>query len=160
MLSAMFSEVLGTIWRHLPTALRRRVSRFGQGRFTVTVAAMIFDDKQRILLLEHVFRADNGWGVPGGFIARREAPEDAVRRELREEANIELENVELLFARTLGPVKQVEIYYRARAVGDPTPSSFEIKRAEWFALDALPPHLSKDQQRLIERAVLLDEKCG
>jgi ADP-ribose pyrophosphatase YjhB (NUDIX family) len=155
----MFPNLLGAIWRRLPVPIRRRVSRFGQARFTVTVAVMIFDDEQRILLLEHVFRADNGWGVPGGFVARGEQPAEALRRELREEADIELDNLQLLFARTLGKVKQVEIYYRARAIGDPKPSSFEIKRAEWFPLNDLPPDLSKDQRRLIERALLPNENC-
>jgi len=154
----VFPELLGAIWRRLPTMIRRRVSRFGQGRFTVTAAAMIFDDEGRILLLDHVFRADNGWGVPGGFVARGEEPAEALRRELREEADIELDNVQILFARSLGTIRQIEIYYRARAIGDPKPSSFEIKRAKWFPLNALPPELSKDQRRLIERAVLLNEK--
>lgn len=158
MLLPMLPELLGAIWRRLPTTLRRHVSRFGQGRFTVTVAAMIFDDEERILLLEHVFRADNGWGVPGGFVSKGEQPVEALRRELREEANIDLDDVRLLFARSLGTVKQVEIYYCARAIGDPAPSSFEIKRAEWFPLNALPPALSKDQRRLIERAVQFNEK--
>jgi ADP-ribose pyrophosphatase YjhB (NUDIX family) len=153
MLLPMLSELLGAIWRRLPTTIRRRVSRFGQGRFTVTVAAMIFDEAGRILLLEHVFRADNGWGVPGGFVARGEEPLEALHRELREEANIELDDIQFLFARSLDAVKQIEIYYRARAIGDPTPSSFEIKRAAWFPLDALPPDLSKDQRRLIDRAL-------
>src|ERR1044072_4445387 len=155
----MFPEVLGAIWRRLPKPIRRRVSHVGQRRVGVTVAAMISDDKSRILLFEHVFRADNGWGVPGGFVGKREAPEDALRRELREEACIELADIKILFARTLDTVKQVEIYYLARAIGDPKPSSFEIKRVDWFALDELPPKLSKDQRRLIERAVLLNEKC-
>jgi 8-oxo-dGTP diphosphatase len=159
MLLPMFPKLLGAIWRRLPTPIRRSVSQFGQGRFTVSVAVMIFDDEERILLLEHVFRADNGWGVPGGFVARGEQPAEALRRELREEADIELDNVQVLFARTLGKVKQVEIYYRARAIGDPQPSSFEIKRAEWFPLNDLPAALSKDQRRLIERALLLNEKC-
>ena len=153
MLLPMFSELLGAIWRRLPTTIRRRVSQFGQGRFTVTVAAMIFDEAGRILLLEHVFRADNGWGVPGGFVARGEEPLEALHRELREEANIELDDIQFLFARALDAVQQIEIYYRARAIGDPTPSSFEIKGAAWFPLNALPPNLSKDQRRLIQRAV-------
>lgn len=139
--------------------VRRRVALFGQARFAFSVAAMIFDEQGQILLFEHVFRADNGWGVPGGFVAKGEDPAEALRRELREEADIDLENIQVLFARTLGAVKQVEIYYRARAIGDPKPSSFEIKRAEWFPLNDLPPDLSKDQRRLIERALLLNEKC-
>ena len=119
---------------------------------------MLFDDRERILLLEHVFRADEGWGVPGGFISGVENPEAALRRELREEIDVEIEDVKLVFVRTLGKLKQVEIYFRARVIGDPKPSSFEIKRAQWFALDQLPPELSKDQRRLIERAIARDEK--
>ena len=159
MLLAMWVQLLGTVWRRLPTLIRRRLSLFGQARFAVSVAAMIFDDEGQILLFEHVFRADNGWGVPGGFVSKGEDTTEALRRELREEANIELENIQILFTRTLGIIRQIEIYYRARAIGDPTPSSFEIKRTEWFPLNGLPPDLSKDQQRLIQRAVQLDENC-
>ena len=145
----MLTNFLGAIWRHLPGGVRRRVSRLGQSRFTVTAAAFIFDDDGRILLLEHVFRADSGWGVPGGFLSKAEQPEDGLRRELREEIGIEIENVEILFARTLPRPRQIEIYFRARAIGEPEPCSFEIITAKWFALDDLPSELSKDQRRLI-----------
>ena len=82
-----------------------------------------------------------------------EQPEAGLRREIREEIGIELEAVELLFARSLGRLRQVEIYFRARAAGIPEPRSFEIKRAEWFTVNALPPDLSRDQIRLIEQAI-------
>jgi len=154
----MFWNFMGVIWRRLPAIMRRHLSRISQRRFTVTVAAMLFDDNERILLLEHVFRADEGWGVPGGFINKGESPEAALRRELREEINVEIEDVKILLCRTLGTLKQVEIYFRARVIGDPKPSSFEIKSAKWFALDQLPPDLSNDQRRLIERAMSLNEK--
>ena len=81
-----------------------------------------------------------------------------MRRELREEVAIEIENVRVIFTRTLGQRNQVEIYFRAGVIGDPKPSSFEIKGSQWFALEQLPPDLSKDQRRLIERAISLDEK--
>jgi ADP-ribose pyrophosphatase YjhB (NUDIX family) len=154
----MFWNFIGEIWRRLPLAMRRHLSRIGQQRFTVTVAAMLFDQSDRVLLLEHVFRADEGWGVPGGFINKGENPEAALRRELREEINVEIEDVKMIFCRNLGKLKQVEIYFRARVIGDPKPSSFEIKSAQWFALDQLPPNLSNDQRRLIERAMSLNEK--
>jgi ADP-ribose pyrophosphatase YjhB (NUDIX family) len=154
----MLARLLGRIWLFLPTVVRRHVSRFSQTRFTVTVAAMLFDDEQQILLLEHVFRADNGWGVPGGFVANGELPEEALRRELREEVSIEIDDVKLLFVRTLGFIKQVEIYYRGRVIGNPKVSSFEIKQARWFALNELPAELSKDQRRLIQRALAPGEK--
>jgi 8-oxo-dGTP diphosphatase len=127
--------------------------RIGHRRFTATAGALIFDDRGRILLLEHVFRPDSGWGIPGGFLARGEQPEEGMRRELREEVGLELVDVELLFVRSLHRPRQIEIYFRARPKGEPRPRSFEIKRAEWFALDDLPKELSKDQRRIVQRAI-------
>ncbi len=153
-------KLAGAIWRRLPGAVRRRLVRLGQTRFTVTVGAMIFDDEGRILLLEHVFRPDSRWGIPGGFLAKSEHPEEALRRELREEINIDVEDISLLFTRTLKRPGQVEIYFRARAIGTPTPSSFEIEKAGWFEIDRLPEELSKDQRRLIQRTISMNEKSG
>ena len=151
-------NILGALWKHLPGAIRRRLVRLGQRRFTVTVGAMLFDEAGRILLLEHVFRPDSGWGIPGGFIGAREQPEAALRRELREEIDVEIDEVQVLFVRALGRPRQIEIYYRARVLGQPKPSSFEIKQAAWFAVDALPEELSNDQKRLIQRTISLSEK--
>lgn len=154
----MFKEFVGAVWRHLPPWARYHLTRIGQKRFTVTTAAIITDAEGRVLLLEHVFRPDSGWGVPGGFLSKGEHPEEGLRREMREEIGVELEDVELLLTRGLGRLRQVEIYFCAKAVGIPEPSSFEIKRAEWFAVDDLPPELSKDQQQLIKRALAVSEK--
>jgi len=153
----MLTEFLGAIWRRLPGIVRRRLVRTGQKRFTVTAGAMIFDNEGRILLLDHVFRPDSGWGIPGGFLTKGEQPEAALRRELKEEIGIEVEAVELLFARTLPRPRQIEIYFRARAIGRPEPCSFEIRSAGWFSIDDLPSELSKDQRRLIQSALAASE---
>ncbi len=156
----MLTELLGAIWRNLPGALRRRLVRIGQRRFTVTAGAIILDDEGKVLLLDHVFRPDSGWGLPGGFLNKAEQPESALRRELHEEIGVDLEDVEMLFARTLPLQRQLEIYFKARAIGVPEPHSFEIRKAEWFPLDGLPAQLSKDQRRLIQRALGVGEKSG
>jgi len=153
----MFIEFLGVIWRYLPGSVRGRLVRIGQKRFTGTVGAVIFDDQGQILLLDHVFRPEDGWGIPGGFISKGEQPEAALRRELREEIGIEVQDVELVLARTLPKSRQIEIYFRARALGRPEPCSFEIKSAGWFSVDDLPMDLSKDQRRLIRRALTPSE---
>lgn len=154
----MWKDFVGSVWRTLPAAIRSRVSRLGQMRFTVTTAAAIFDDQGRVLLLEHVFRPDTGWGLPGGFLSRNEQPEEGLRRELREEVGIELEDVQILFVRSFGRLRQIEIIFRARAIGVPQPCSVEIKSADWFNPDSLPADLSKGQRRLIDRVVKLSEK--
>ena len=81
----MLKDFFGSLWRLTPAVIRRRAVRLGQKRFTVTAGAFIFDDAGRLLLLEHVFRPDSGWGIPGGFLSKGEQPETALRRELLEE---------------------------------------------------------------------------
>jgi 8-oxo-dGTP diphosphatase len=149
----VLTSFFGSVWQHLPGGLRRLLVRLGQRRFTVTAGAFVFDDEGRILLLEHEFRPDSRWGIPGGFISKGEQPESALRRELREEVQLEVTEVEFLFVRTLPRAKQVEIYFACKPAGVPTPSSFEIRKAEWFAIDNLPPDFSEDQRHLIERAL-------
>lgn len=123
----------------------------------VTAGAIVCDDKGRVLLLKHVFRTGSGWGIPGGFIERGEQPEDAVQRELREEAGLKVEEVEVAFTRALRRPQQIEIIFRCRACNEPNPQSFEIRSAAWFAPDALPPELPRDQRRIIRRA--LEKRC-
>jgi len=149
----MLIKFLGAVWKRLPGEVRRRIVRLGQRRFTVTAGALIFDDQGRILLLEHVFRPDSGWGIPGGFIGRGEQPEAAMRRELIEEVGLELDDVELLFVRTLPRPRQIEIYFRASPLGEAVPCSFEIKRAKWFPINQIDCDLSRDQRQLIQRAL-------
>ncbi len=142
----------------MPGFLRRRVVRFGQKRFTVTAGAFVFDDNGNILLLEHEFRADSRWGLPGGFLDKAEQPEDGLRRELREEVSLEVSDVELYFVRTLKRPSQVEMYFACKAMNSPKPSSFEIRKAQWFVPNELPDELSNDQRRMIKRAIDVREK--
>lgn len=154
----MLARLFGSIFRHLPGPVRRRVVRLGQTRFTVTAGAFVFDDQSRILLLEHEFRADSRWGIPGGFLDEGEQPDEALRRELREEVSLEVTDVELYFARALKRPHQVELYFACTAINQPKPSSFEIRRAEWFDINRLPDELSSGQRKIIKRAHDVREK--
>jgi ADP-ribose pyrophosphatase YjhB (NUDIX family) len=149
----MLKKLLGTLWRRMPRGLRRFNVILLQDRFTATAAAVIVDERGRVLLLKHVFRVGSGWGIPGGFISSGEQPEEAVRREVREETGIEIEDLTLVFARTLKQYNQIEFYFRCRPVGTASPRSVEIKDAGWFSTAELPDELSLDQCELIERAL-------
>ncbi len=122
-------------------------------RFAVTAGAVITDDRSRVLLLKHRFRPGSGWGIPGGYIEKGEQPEDALRRELREEAGLELENVTVLTTRTFKKPQQVEIVFVCRAVGVPAQLNYEIQKAQWFSVDELPKSLPKDQSELVKRVL-------
>jgi 8-oxo-dGTP diphosphatase len=149
----MLSDLLGAIWRRAPKTVRRWTVRLSHPRFAVTVGAVITDARGRVLLLKHRFRPGTGWGMPGGFMEAGEQPEEALRRELREEVSLEVENLQLFTVRAFKRPMQVEIIFTARAIGDPDQLSFEIQKAAWFSVDELPHELPKDQAQLIKLAL-------
>ncbi len=148
----MLNDLLGTIWRRLPRRLRRWMVRSYQPHFAVSAGAIITNRDGQVLLLKHRFRPSPGWGIPGGFIEKGEQPEQALRRELREEAELELEDVKLFMTRAFKEPKQIEILFTARAIDDPERLSFEIQKAGWFSAGELPADLPRDQAQLIKRA--------
>ncbi|MEP6569392.1 MAG: NUDIX domain-containing protein [Acidobacteriota bacterium] len=149
----MLHDLLGAIWRRAPKALRRWTIRLSHPRFAVTAGAIVTDNRGRVLLLKHRFRPGAGWGMPGGFIERGEHPEDALRRELREEIGLEIEQPKLLTARAFKKSKQVEIIFLARAIGDPGQLSLEIQKAVWFLPGEFPEGLPEAQAEMIKRAL-------
>jgi 8-oxo-dGTP diphosphatase len=154
----MLKRLLGFLWRKSPKAVRRWGVRFTQPRFQVTAGAVVLNEQGHVLLLKHVFRPGSGWGIPGGFLEKGEQPDDAIRRELREETGLELESAEMVFIRALKKPSRVEIIYRCRAHGEVKLEGYEIKSGDWFSPDELPPDLSKDQRLLIHRALNNSDK--
>ena len=127
--------------------------RLSHPRFAVTAGAVITDNRGRVLLLKHRFRPGTGWGMPGGFMQEGEQPEETLRRELREEVGLEVEELELLITRAFKVPRQVEIVFTARAIGDINELNFEIQKAAWLFPNELPQELPKDQAQIIKRAL-------
>jgi len=83
------------------------------------------------------------WDTPGGFTRQGESLEECVRRELREEAGVEIEVGRLVL--TLPDVygdtgeATVNAFYECRLVsGDPQPDD-DVAELRWFEPGALPP---------------------
>jgi len=132
--------------------MRRWTMRVAHPRFTVTAGAVVFNQNGEVLLLKHRFRPGSGWGLPGGFIEKAEQPIDAMRRELREEIGLEVEDVELFAVRSFAKPQQVEVLFRCRSNGALKPRTIEVERADWFLIENLPDGLPRDQRLFVERA--------
>jgi 8-oxo-dGTP diphosphatase len=147
----MIKKFVKIIWKKLNPKTRLGIIRATQNKFTVSVAAIIFNENEEVLLLDHVLRSDLSWGIPGGFINTGEQPETAVRREIREETGLELKNIKLIRLRTIN--RHIEILFRATPVGTAGVQSFEINELGWFKVNEMPEKMSHTQKQIIEKVL-------
>ena len=122
----------------------------------VAAYAVVTDDDDRILLARWIEGRRVAWTMPGGGLEPGEDPEDAVRRELREETGYTVRVGELLgihsrvipatqrvsrpgTAAANAPLHTLRILYRAQVTGGrlrfETDGSTDM--AEWFTLPAV-----------------------
>jgi ADP-ribose pyrophosphatase YjhB (NUDIX family) len=110
------------------------------------VSALVLDDEGRVLLARRAHEPDAGlWDVPGGFLDEGEHPRDGLRRELREEAGLDVEPGAFAgayldtYGAGAGAASVLNLVYDARIrSGRPVPAD-DVAELAWFAPDALPP---------------------
>ena len=107
-----------------------------------------------ILYVRHTYGNRDAWELPGGGLRPREAPEAAVRREMREELGVELAGVrEVGRLEIAGYHKRTLLHcFEARAEGAAPIrlAEAEIAEARWAPLDAPPRPLGRDAGALLE----------
>ena len=142
----MLINLAEKVWKKMPYKLRLVTARSLQKRFTISVAAVVLNKKQEVLVLNHYFRLRYSWGLPGGFINHYEQPIDGLQREILEETNLSLRKIEFVQFSTAG--KHLEILFKAEGFGEIKNNSDEIKEIGWISPDNLPK-MSPDQIKLI-----------
>ena len=112
---AVINKVVRKLWKKLPDSVRLGAVRATQSKFTVSAAAVIVNEENKVLLLNHLLRPYSGWGLPGGFINSGEQPDTAIRREIVEETGLILRDLEMVSVRTIK--SHVEIMFKATGTG-------------------------------------------
>jgi len=129
-------------------------SRLSRGA-TLGVRGLVLNGAGEVLLVEHTYVS--GWFLPGGGVERGETTEQAVIRELQEEAGV----------RVIGRPRLVGIHANHRVFrGDhvlfyrvdtwepcAAAEQGEIHAVAWFAPDRLPADTSPGTRRRIEEAL-------
>lgn len=78
-----------------------------------TVGALIFDPDERVLMIR-THKWSNLWGIPGGKIKRDESSEAAVRREIKEETNLDVSDIRFVLVQDC--IRSPEFYKDAHFV--------------------------------------------
>ena len=110
-----------------------------------TSSGLVLDDEGRILLARRAQEPDQGkWDLPGGFLNEGEAPRDGLRRELLEEASLDVEPVEFFdvvvdrYGDEDDAPWTLNLYWKCRVLsGTPTPAD-DVAELKWFGRDELP----------------------
>jgi NAD+ diphosphatase len=107
----------------------------------VSPAMMALVTRGRELLLARSHRFVNGvYSALAGFVEPGETIEDCVRREVREEVGVEIDQITYFASQSWSFPHSLMIAYTAEyAGGDIKLEDAEIADAQWFAVDALPP---------------------
>mgnify|MGYP003575769384 CR=1 FL=1 len=129
----------------------------------VAVDAIVFgyqNSQLYVLLIQQKFGSENSyWALPGGLVKNNESLKDAVKRELKEETNVDVDYFEQLF--TFGD--DVERDPRNRVVSVAyfalvDPSKLEIKadsdaeKVQWYKINEVPK-LAFDHNLILKQAV-------
>lgn len=150
-----WTPLLLRVWRDVPfpSWVRRLFLRILNPSFMVGAMALIQDDEGRILVLEHTYRRDVPWGLPGGWLKTAESPESGLAREVREETGLDISVDDLLGAAFWGN-SQLDLLYRCTVIQGTYQPSDETGIHRWLAPEQLP-ELLPNQRRLLRKAGVL-----
>jgi ADP-ribose pyrophosphatase YjhB (NUDIX family) len=153
---------LAGIVRHpLLRPFARVAARAIAPRQTVGAVGALFNERGQVLIVEHAFRTDFPWGLPGGWVEAGEHPAAAVEREFREELGLRVDVADLLLARQVEVLAasthppHVGLAFYCRLIGGETAINAEVLSIEWCDPAAIPYPMAPFQREatLLGRAV-------
>jgi ADP-ribose pyrophosphatase YjhB (NUDIX family) len=121
----------------------RFADEYGYATPKIDVRGVVLDDRGLLLVRE---LGETRWTLPGGWADVGETPRQAVEKEVRQEAGLDVSAVRVLAVydrdfrgRTQWPAHVYKLYVRCDVVGgEPRGDGLETEEAWFFAVDALP----------------------
>jgi 8-oxo-dGTP diphosphatase len=103
----------------------------------IAVGAIVVHDGALLMVQRAQEPARGLWSIPGGRVENGEYLADALRREVKEETNLDVEVGDLIgIAEIIGNPHYVILDFAARLEGDPAPvPAGDVADARWVALD-------------------------
>ena len=117
-----------------------------------TVDIIIHQDGKIVLIKRR--NPPVGWALPGGFVDEGETVEAAAVREAKEETNLDVALLELLYVYSdpsRDPRKHtLSVVFTAERLEGETIAMDDAEEAEWFSLEQLPDAIVFDHREIIE----------
>ncbi len=136
-----YCSVCGSRLEDDPVQTARLCPKCGHQFFPQIEPAVIVlvTDGDRLLLVRHSQRIQDIYACISGFIEYGESSEQCVKREVREEAGIEIQNVRYVGSQFWPYPDRLMLAFRAEyKSGEIRVQPEEILEARWFTRDALP----------------------
>ena len=147
---AHYGDVMNVMMQVL-YRLRRTLLRTLRWR-TRGVKVMLFNPAGELLLVRNSYGPRRSeFVLPGGGIKRKETPEAAALREVREEVGVEAHRVasRATYFSTIEGKRDTIHLFAAYADAEPKVDGLEVVEARYFALDRLPDNVSAATLRRI-----------
>ena len=147
-----------SIWLRQFLPLRwgmRLVAALIAPRQPVGAVGAVFNDAGQVLLVEHMFRTDFPWGLPGGWVEQGEDPADAVQREIEEELDLKVQIRQLLLSEPVGLTSfsthppHLGLAFYCRFVSGECTITPEILSFEWVDPQVIKRELAPFQHKAI-----------
>jgi NADH pyrophosphatase NudC (nudix superfamily) len=108
-------------------------------RISPAVITLVENERGEVALAHNKNFKDGVYSLIAGFVETGESLEDTVKREIREEISIEVDNIQYIASQPWPFPNSLMVGFCARYVsGVITPDYTEIDDAHWFTPDALP----------------------
>lgn len=132
------------------------------GRFAnrgLSIDAVIIKDG-KVLLIQRGIEPNKGfWGTPGGYVGWDETVEGAVKREVKEETNLEAVETKLVgvySSPARHPKQVINIVYLVKVAEGEIKPGDDAMNVKWFPLDQLPEKMALDHKQNIQDAKKLE----
>lgn len=139
--SSPFFRSIATIlrkntWLGIPLHGLIRLSR---PKYTMGAVGVLFNSQGQVLLVEHVFHPKTPWGLPGGWVNRREDPSQTVVRELYEELSMRVTIDRIIALNTESRFgNHVDLAYLCQTTDTIVQLSNELLAYGWYDPDNMP----------------------
>jgi|SRR3989344_2298756 len=121
--------------------------KLGEKEFTVVVLAIIFDPNKRKILIgrreNDPYVEELSWVFPGGRLRHEETEEQTIKRKVKEETGLEVENLGTVFSRIFPERNDFFLIYNlCELTGGSEKAGGDLKELKWVNPDELQSYFT------------------